>query len=569
MIATQLQKGTLTPYLLTLVIVVVSLQAVLINGFVPNNNNNNNGAGLQIHYHPPQQESSRQTLQTTRTVSQLFQSYDDDDDDDGSSTASSSSSSSSSSKPRTNVKLPLLDWLEFEQSVLAKNGDVENFILPLPSSQLPTELSTPFLYGIQLERPIDKLIMEEAKTIHDSGENYNNSDDDDDDENETPSSSILTSNKMSSDRRPIFGRLVCKNDSSTLVGAIGCTAEIFISSPMDEMLQGMDDDFDFDMNMMMMMDDSDGGAPSDTPPTTMLCRGDFRFVVKSVVQSIPYPIVIVDELVDNDDDGSDDEDTQTSTPIDNDHDDEEDDDDDDDEYLDDYDTMPAEELIQKIMSIVQKVITQKVDDAESKERSLLEESILENTTTNDDPSKVPLDLTTIEQYQAEEMAAVWEIFQSSMIDDIEPSQRRFVLSMMAAELASLDNPARTRLLQMTNSLERLRFLTGKLDQVWGMQQARKLASQITEKTDEDDKDLKVGLPTLPPWAKTIHKGSRVEYYWNEEYDWVAGEVMQEPTIEGGAFDELEVMLITVQFDDGEVHTIPLSGEDKARWRPEE
>ena len=423
--------------------------------------------------------------------------------------------------PQTNVKVPLLDWIQYEQETLAKDGDAENFLLPLPSSQLPNELSTPFLYGIQLERPLDKLIMEEAKSIFYS-ESMNKQQEEEEEEEVLPFGDG-GANMMSSDR-PIFGRLVWK-DGDSLVGAIGCTGEIVVSSSMDEVL------------------DSES-PPSDTPPTTMLCRGGFRFVVKSVVQSIPYPIVIVDELLD-DDEATSDETASISN-------DDEDDDEDDDEYLDDYDSMPAEELIHKIMSMVQKLINYKVEDASSKERSLLEQSILENTIDN---SKIQLDLTTIEQFQAEEMAAVWEIFQSSFVDDIAPSQRRFVLSMMAAELASLDNTARQKLLTTTNSLERLRYLCGKLDQAWGMQQARKLASQITDKTDEDDKDLKVGLPTLPQWARTIRKGSRIEYYWNEEYDWVAGEVIEEPTIQGGAFDELEVMMITVRFDDGEIHTI--------------
>ena len=61
---------------------------------------------------------------------------------------------------RTNVEVPLFDLLDVESDY------AKNIIMPLPSSHLSAELATPFLYGMQLERPIDKMMLEEASTIH-------------------------------------------------------------------------------------------------------------------------------------------------------------------------------------------------------------------------------------------------------------------------------------------------------------------------------------------------------------------------------------------------------------------
>merc|ERR1711935_901900 len=112
----------------------------------------------------------------------------------------------------------------------------------------------------------------------------------------------------------------------------------------------------------------------------------------------------------------------------------------------------------------------------------------------------------------------WDVFQMSLVDDIEPSQRRFAVAIMAAELANLKNDLRQEILLVRNGEERLRIVLRELKEIVGMAQARKLASSITDKTDEDDKDLKVGKPLLPPWVKQIKKGTNIEYFWNEEYE---------------------------------------------------
>jgi hypothetical protein len=417
---------------------------------------------------------------------------------------------------QTNVQLPLLDLLDDD----TEYG--KTFITPLPSSHLAAELATPFLYGMQLERPLEKLLMEEATNM------------------------ISNSNTAAGESRPMYGHLVWKDKSSdSLIGAIGCTGEILINTPTTEELQ-----------LVTIPGEEGASPPSETPPSTVLCRGGYRFVVKQVVKTIPYPVVIVDEIVDDADENDSDMFAMVSDTTTDDNDDDDDDDDDDDEYDDQYSTMNPGKLIERVMVGVQEFITQKLEDANNKEISLLEQSIIE------DGGMTGVDPTSIEQYQAEEMAAVWDVFQSSLIDDIAPQDRRFAIGIMAAELAEFNNQARQKVLVTRDAMDRLRMAATELDEIVGMARARKVAAQITDKADQDDQDLKVGNPQLPPWAKTIRKGTRIEYYWNGEFDWMAGEVIEDPvTI-------VNELLITVRFDDGEVHQLPLGGEDKARWRPE-
>merc|ERR1712021_86235 len=125
----------------------------------------------------------------------------------------------------------------------------------------------------------------------------------------------------------------------------------------------------------------------------------------------------------------------------------------------------------------------------------------------------------------------------------------------------MGNDLRKEILLVRNGQESLRIVLRELKEIVGMAQARQVASMITDKTDETDKDLKVGKPQLPPWAKQIKKGTNIEYFWNEEYGWCPGVVVEEPVT---IVDEL---LVTIRFEDGEEHRLPLTPEDKLRWRP--
>ena len=51
---------------------------------------------------------------------------------------------------------------------------------------------------------------------------------------------------------------------------------------------------------------------------------------------------------------------------------------------------------------------------------------------------------------------------------------------------------------------------------------REMDAQSLWESEDSWKDLRVGTPKLPPWAKQIWKGIMVEYYWNEDKEWCLG-----------------------------------------------
>lgn len=457
---------------------------------------------------------------------------------------------------RKNVELPLLDIVDRiddddddSQKGAAKSGSL--ILTPLPSSNFPDQLATPFLYGLQVDTPLQKLILEEATSMALAAAAGSTT---------TASSSPPSSASQRRRQRPMYGQLVWKNGDS-LVGAIGCTAEILVNTPTRQA-------FEKDPRIAQEIEESTSNNNSDastssppssldgTPPNTVLCRGGYRFVVKEVVKTIPFPVVIVDEIEDDaDEDDSDMFFSMSSSG--NDLDDEDDDED------DELAGLTAPELIQRIMSGVQSVISSRLDDAIAKNNlSPLEKSILEDSgLSNGAGGGTGINPAVIELAHAEEMAAVWEVFQSSLVDDIEPKDRRFSVAIMAAELADMNNYIRKQILLTRNSEERLRIVLRELNEIDGMAKAKKIASKITDKVDELDKDLKVGKPQLPKWALQITKGTRIEYFWNEEFGWCKGEVIDEPVT---VVDEI---LLTIRFDDGEVHKLPLMADEKVRWRP--
>jgi len=443
---------------------------------------------------------------------------------------------------RKDIEIPLLDLIDKTKSKDSdgKNeNDFENdFVVPLPSSDFPDQLATPFLYGMQMDTPLHKVIIEEAISM-------------------AKTESISNTVPIASLAKPVYGHLVWKSsDSDSLVGAIGCTAEILVNAPTTQILGGsaktpLEEEL---AKLEKSFSDSKGGEEEKieieedkaTPTSnTVLCRGGWRFVVKEVVRSIPYPVVIVDEIQDDADEDDSDFFSAGSAE-----------EEDDDELI----SMPAPELIHNTMRNVQTIIRQQLEDATAKTKlSPLEQSILDDNEKKGEGQAI--NPAIIELAHAEEMSAVWDVFQISLVDDIDPFQRRFAVAIMAAELANLNNRLRQEILLVRNSEERLRIVLSELKEIVGMAQARKLATSITDKTDESDKDLKVGKPQLPPWAKQIKKGTEIEYFWNEEYGWCSGVVVDEPI---SIADEL---LLVIRFEDGEELRLPLNAEDKLRWRP--
>ena len=446
---------------------------------------------------------------------------------------------------RTNIQIPLMDLTNNNNNDDNDDNDDESgngFIIPLPSSDFPDELATPFLYGIQMDTPLYKLIMEEAISLAAA--------------QTTASTNMLSSTSpFLSSSPPMYGHVVWKNsnndnddDNNSLVGAIGCTAEILVNAPTKEIFQNAQ------IQEFLTPEELEDDKPSSSSGSsfnTVLCRGGWRFVVKEVIRSIPYPVVIVDEIQDD----ADDDDSEMFASVGSSTDDDGDDDD------DEFNQMSTPELIHGIMMNVQSIIAQQLEDANAKSNlSPLEKSILEDNEIGSGVSAI--NAAAIELALAEEMSAVWAVFQTSLVDDIDPQQRRFAVAVMASELACLENNVRQEILLTRNGEERLKIVLKELKEIVGMRQARKFASKITDDVDELDKDLMVGTPKLPRWALQITKGTKIEYFWNEEYGWCSGTVTEDPVT---IIDEI---LLTIRFDeDDEVHKLPLSAEDKIRWRP--
>lgn len=419
---------------------------------------------------------------------------------------------------RRNVQLRLLDITE------------QDSIIPLPASHLPNELATLQIYGVQLQAGVHKMMIT----------------------NTLSSASPLSSNDdiFAPREFPTYGHIVHKNiKEEGLIGAIGCAAEIVVATPSVGIeVQAMDGDSE-----TVGLGDAQGGdfSGSGDEPMTVLCKGSFRFIVKEVVQTFPYPIAIVDELLDDDP-------VETSdVPIEyNDfgNDDFDDLDDDDEEEEDMYANIDSTDLIPRTLAAMKAIVDQKIN-TKPKKMSPLEEAILKE-------SGVDPNVRNVERNHAEEMAAIFDIFISSLLD-IAPSriERLYVVAIMATEFAGLDNEVRKSVLTTVDGVARLRVVLKGVEKKIGLVQAKKITEDIVNKNDEDSKDLQVGSPTLPPWAKRIKKGTKIEYFWNVAEGWCNGEVAEDPVM---VVDEL---IVTVMFDDGETHKLPFQGDEKARWRP--
>jgi len=321
---------------------------------------------------------------------------------------------------RKDVTIPLLDLSDSEHA--------DEIITPLPSAHLPSELSTLHLYGMELRRPVHKMLIEEA------------------------------ANTQNQDKERVYGYIIDTPKDDSLVGAIGCTAEVLVEARPED------------------ADKSDSEVGDDSP-IVVLCRGSWRFVVKQVVKTFPYPVAIVDELLDKEPSA---DNTKSAVVKSEDTDSEQDD-----EEGELYDDLDATQLVRRIMVGLKTLIDQKLE-ARKPELSPLEQSILEETGA--------VAAVDADAQQAEEMAAVFDIFQSSLIDIAPmPVERYYAIAMLAAEMANVDNDVRKELIVMTDGIARMRVVLQELEEEVSMNQARKVADNITSELDEDNKDLKVRL----------------------------------------------------------------------------
>jgi hypothetical protein len=212
------------------------------------------------------------------------------------------------------------------------------------------------------------------------------------------------------------------------------------------------------------------------------------------------------------------------------------------------------ELVPRLFLAMKEYVDLQVKDQENRELSPLEVSILQDSE--------PL-LVAQQRRRVDDMAGVYEVLQSTLVDVCPlPRDRYYSVAMLTAELAGLDDSVRRACLTLTNGVERMRLVLRELQSKVKMHRARVAADQITRSTDDQQRDLRVGEPSLPLWVHQIRKGMKVEYFWNEEYGWCPAEVVEEPLF---VADEI---VITLYFpEDGTTHRLPFTADDKVRWRP--
>ncbi|KAL3775952.1 hypothetical protein HJC23_011652 [Cyclotella cryptica] len=476
---------------------------------------------------------------------------------------SSGSSSSNDNKrplPRQNIRLPLLvdNCVSDKKNV---NIRQPRWNVPLPNSHLPPELTTASLYELELDVPVHKLVIRHAI-------------------------SSIDANPTLDDDGCCYGHIV-KREGDDLIGAIGCAGEILIGAPR----QSTTSDVDGRLSGQNWKEDRDevisnmDGDEEESGPLLVLARGSYRFRVKEVISSIPYPTALVDEIFDEDastESGtSKDHTAEESSPS------EHDDDDDDDDDI--YNELSSTELMSQILESLGKVLESQYE-ASTVPLSPLEQSILESAS-----SPEPMAQAIQRTFDAEERLAVYQTFVASLLD-IAPDDRdrRYAVAMIAGELANFSSDVRARMLTTVDGVARLRIVLRELSSMLALESARRMTKSISlgvkdkdegsESNKDNDnigsispptadtlraaedslKELKVGIPPLPPWANQIKNGIRVEYFWNEIEGWCAGTVVGDP------IKIVDEIIVTVQFDDdGSVHRLPLRGEDKARWRPPE
>jgi Lon protease-like protein len=348
---------------------------------------------------------------------------------------------------RRGVEIPILDLTESQESYATGSNKV-NFDMPkqpLPSAHLPDELlTTVHLCAMILTRPVHQMVVEETVNRDES----------------------VIGVGTAAERA--FGHIAYKPLKDSLVGAIGCTAQVLMVAPTSPEVKAL-------------------LKEGETAPMTVLCRGSYRFIVREVIKTIPFPVAIVDELID-------DEPTigPTSTEADEDVEDEDEDDDEEEDEDDVYADLTPSELVQRTLMAMKT----HVDEQENiLAREMFQpENILERDMTPLEQSIVQKPFTDYfdKKFQlraAYDNSAAFRTFEASL-PDIAPSpgQLYFTVAMMAAELSNLSNNSRRVFLQTTNGVERLRLVLGIMEVLVDMSQAWKMRSEITEETDEDTEE---------------------------------------------------------------------------------
>lgn len=355
---------------------------------------------------------------------------------------------------RRDIKIPLLDVPDPTDD--GKQDEHQPLVvMPLPSDHLPPELRDLNVYGMELGRPVHKLIIEDAIQ-------------------RAESSPVLYRDMPA---KPMYGHIAWKSNEDSLVGAIGCVSEILLQADGNGAAAMLGSGID----MGSVELEAQASGEEKGLPKTIVSAGAFRFVVKKVIQTVPFPIAVVDELPD-DEPGATFSSSQPTSRI------KEEGEGKDNTTGDMYtDTNPSG-LIQDLFQELQAYIDEKVQEAANKQISPLEQAILQDTgIPNADP-------VSTEQTRVEQMAAVLIAFRTSLVDIcVSPVECYFALAFLAAEIVDLKNPFRRKMLRLTNGLDRLWLVLQEVKDAVRMARARKVAKEITDATDESSKDLMVRL----------------------------------------------------------------------------
>ncbi|GKY90678.1 hypothetical protein MPSEU_000041200 [Mayamaea pseudoterrestris] len=266
--------------------------------------------------------------------------------------------------------------------------------------------------------------------------------------------------------------------NKSLVGAVGCVVQAFCAESLRE-----DDEIK-----------STGVSPKLSPLVST--NGKWRFIVKEVLSTNPFPVVLVDELFDQKvidktrpRDGKGNDSQELSKGV---------------------ERHEADELMATLMDAMHAHVHQHLKKAEPEQSNV----------------------------QCQKARALDYV--SRIIDDLYPSieEKYYCIGLLSMEFVRLTNDERRIYLSMTDSVERMRVMLGLLRQQLSVSDAGsnlgltvnndvEPVGLLAAKNVENDKRP---LPASFAWDTKLLPGMIVEYYYNDELGWCRGKVMTESIV---------------------------------------
>jgi len=402
-----------------------------------------------------------------------------------------------SSDPDAEIRMPLLDRTDTEVG-----GDATLSFVPVPLPVADPDAEAGFVQGVfatEMSRPANVRMVVEAAP----GEG-----------DETLGKYGLLFHKPG----PDGDGTGVKRAEDPLVGAIGVAVEILELAFLPDPVGGS----------------KSGGEP--VRPVTVVGRAVYRFVVKEVQSTFPFITATVAKFPDVD------------TP--------------------DVDGSQAQKIVaceDRCLEAMRLVAQRRIEELSS--TSVLEDHIEEMKRAGAGEER------QLSLLQGKEVLKTVEGFSATLdsIGSIPSTERTYALGMVALDVLSLSTVSMESFssdfvreaLVMVDGMQRVERITAKIEEEISLLRARALTRELKDTVSKEDEyklDLKIGAPSLPPWAAGIQVGTRLEYYWNEDYGWTGAQIVKRMEIAGE-------LLFDVLFDDGETHRLPFLPEDKIRWRP--